>query len=155
MSPRLYTCIYIIDIINHSAGFITSFHVLDAVVRGMFTPCNEIAFTNTNTNTISCVLCIADTFVWCLLVNSSGETVSTQLYPKFLRNFDKLLCYFIWTLYYIRTRRNIWTFFIKICSDYHLNSIYIYYCCIWLVVFYCVSMYTISLYCKFLCIYMY
>ena len=54
---------FIIDIINHSAGLITSLHMLDAVVRGMFTPCNEIAFRNTNTNTISCVLCIADTFV--------------------------------------------------------------------------------------------
>ena len=25
-----------------------------------------------------------------------------------------------------------WTFWIQICSDYHLNSIYNYYCCIWL-----------------------
>ena len=27
------------------------------------------------------------------------------------------------------TSRIIWTFWIQICSDYHLNSIYIYYCC--------------------------
>ena len=43
------------DFINHSAVLITSFDMLEAVVRGMFTPCNEISFTNTNTNTISCV----------------------------------------------------------------------------------------------------
>ena len=47
--------------------------MLDAAVRDMFTPWYEIAFTNTNT--ISGVLCIADTFVWCLLVNSSGEII--------------------------------------------------------------------------------
>ena len=48
------------EIINHSAGLVTSYHMLDAVVRGMFTPCDEhLAFTNT----ISCVLCIVDTFV--------------------------------------------------------------------------------------------
>ena len=34
-----------------------------AVAREMFTPCDEIAFTNRKTNTISGVLCIADTFV--------------------------------------------------------------------------------------------
>ena len=50
-------------IINHSARLIASYHMLDAVVRGMFTPCDEIAFTNTNTQTISGVLCTADTFV--------------------------------------------------------------------------------------------
>ena len=75
------------DIINHSAGLITSFHMLDAVARVMFTPYNEITFTNTNTNTISRVLCIAYTFVWCLVVNYPGETVPTQLYPKMMRNF--------------------------------------------------------------------
>ena len=31
------------DIINHSAGLIMSYHMLDAVARGMFTPCDEIA----------------------------------------------------------------------------------------------------------------
>ena len=67
--------------------------------------------------------------------------------------FDKLLCYYIWTLFYIRTRRIIMDFlFIKICSDYHLNSIYIYYCWIWKVVFCCVIMFTICVYCKFVCI---
>ena len=50
------------DIINHYAGLITSYHMLDAMAR-MFTPCDEIAFTNTYTNTISGILCIADTFV--------------------------------------------------------------------------------------------
>ena len=57
---RLYSGILII---NHSAGLITSYHMLDAVVMRMFTPPAEVAFTNTNTNTISGVLCIADTFV--------------------------------------------------------------------------------------------
>ena len=60
-------------------------HMLDAVVIGMFPPWNEIAFTNTNT--ISGVLCIAAKFVWCLVLNSSGETVPTQLYQKMLINF--------------------------------------------------------------------
>ena len=45
------------DIVNHSARLITSYHRLDAVVRGMFTPPDEVAFTNTNTNTIS-VYCV-------------------------------------------------------------------------------------------------
>ena len=94
------------DIINHSAGLIMSFHMLDAVVRGMFTPCNDIAFTNTNTNTISCVLCIADTFVWCLVVNSSGETVPTQMYPEILRNFSINICVIIFGHYIIVRTQN-------------------------------------------------
>ena len=41
-----------------------SYHVmLDAVVSGMITPPNEVAFTNTNTNTISGVMCISDTLL--------------------------------------------------------------------------------------------
>ena len=76
------------DIINYSAGLITSFHMLDAVTGVMFTPYNEIAFTNTNTNTFRCVMCIADTFVWCLVVNSSCETVPIQLYPKMMKNYQ-------------------------------------------------------------------
>ena len=43
---------------------------------------------------------------------------------------------------------------IQICSDYHLNSIYIYYCYIWMIGFCYVIMYTISVYCKFMCFYM-
>ena len=31
----------------------------------------------------------------CLVVNSSDKTVPTQLYPKMMRNFNKLLCYYI------------------------------------------------------------
>ena len=46
-------------------------------------------------------------------------------------------------------------FFFQICSDYHLNFIYIYYCCIWLVVFCYVIMNAICVYCKFTCIRMY
>ena len=44
----------------------------------------------------------------------------------------------------------------KFYSDYHLNYIYIYYCCFWLVVF-CYVLLCISLcvYCKFMCIRMY
>ena len=44
----------------------------------------------------------------------------------------------------------------KFYSDYHLNPIYIYYCCFWLVVF-CYVLLCISLcvYCKFMCIRMY
>ena len=88
MCPCLYSGILIMDIIiNHSAGLITSYHMLDAVAIGMFTPCDEIVFTNTNTNTISDALCIADTFVRCLVVNSLDETVATELYPKMMRTF--------------------------------------------------------------------
>ena len=54
----LYSGILIMDIINHSAWLITSYHMLDAVDTGMFTPCDEIVFTNTNNNTISGVLII-------------------------------------------------------------------------------------------------
>ena len=46
------------DIVTHSAGLITSYHMLDAVVRGMLTPPDEVALTSTNTNTINGVLCI-------------------------------------------------------------------------------------------------
>ena len=55
--------ILIMDIVNHYAGLITSYHMLDGVLRGMFTPPDKVAFTNTNTNTISGVLCISDTLV--------------------------------------------------------------------------------------------
>ena len=47
------------DIVNHSVGMITSYHMLDAVIRGMFTSPDEVAFTNT----ISGVLCISDTLL--------------------------------------------------------------------------------------------
>ena len=87
MCPWLYSGILSMDILNHSAWLMTSYHMLDVVVRGMFTPWDEISFTSTNTNTISGVMCISDTLLWCLMVNSSGETVPTQLYPKMLRNF--------------------------------------------------------------------
>ena len=58
-----YSVILIMDIVKHSAGLITSYHMVDAVVRGKFTPPAEVAYTNTNTNTISGVLCISDTSV--------------------------------------------------------------------------------------------
>ena len=38
----------------------------------------------------------------------------TQLCPWMMRNFNKLVCYYIWKLYYIRTSRIIWTFWIQI-----------------------------------------
>ena len=50
--------ILIMDIVNHSTGLITSYHTLDAVVTGMITLPND-----TNTNTISGVLCISDTLL--------------------------------------------------------------------------------------------
>ena len=55
----LVSVIHIMDIVNHSAGQITSYHMLDVVVRGMLTPPTEVSFTDTNT--ISSVLCISDT----------------------------------------------------------------------------------------------
>ena len=62
------------------------------------------------------------------------------------------MCDYIWNYIIFRTRRIIWTFWIQMCSDY----IIIYYCYIWLVGFCYVIMYTIlSVYCKFMCIYMY
>ena len=51
------------DMVNHSAGSITSYQMFDAVVRGMFTHPNEVEFINTNTSTISGVLCISDTLL--------------------------------------------------------------------------------------------
>ena len=38
----------------------------------------------------------------------------TQLYPKMMRNFNKLVFYYIWKLYYIRTSGIIWTFWLQI-----------------------------------------
>ena len=52
--------------------------MVDAVVRGMVTPPDEIEFTNT----ISGVLCISDILLLCLVVNSSGKTVSTPAVSK-------------------------------------------------------------------------
>ena len=85
-------------IVNNSA--VTLYHTLDAVVRGMFTTPADVAFTNTNT--ISCVLQLhhSDVWWWILVVK---QCMATQLYPKMPRHFIKLLCYYIWTLYYIRT----------------------------------------------------
>ena len=116
-------------------------YMLDVVVRGMITPPDQIAFTNTNT--ISGVLYISDTLLWCLVVNSSGKTVSTRLYPKMMRNVHTLLCYYIWTLYYIRTSWIMWIVWVQIYSDYHLNYIHMYYCFFWLFVFCYVIMYAI------------
>ena len=53
----------IMDIINQSACLITSYHMLDAVVRGLITPPDEVVSTNANTNTISGVLCVSDTLL--------------------------------------------------------------------------------------------
>ena len=49
------------DIVHNSAGLIISYHMLDAVVRGMITPPDKVVFTNTNTNTITGVMCVSDT----------------------------------------------------------------------------------------------
>ena len=47
------------DIVNHSTGLIMSYYMLDAGVRGIFTPPDEVA----STNTINDVLCISDTLL--------------------------------------------------------------------------------------------
>ena len=44
------------DIVNHSAGLIMSYHMFDAVIRGMVAPPDKVAYTNTINN----VLCISD-----------------------------------------------------------------------------------------------
>ena len=49
------------DIVNHSAGLIMSYHMLDDEVTGMSTLPDEVVFTNTNA--ISGVLCILDTLL--------------------------------------------------------------------------------------------
>ena len=72
---------------------------------------------------------------------------------KFLIN----LCVIIFGNYIIFGQAELYGLFgFKFYSDYHLNSIYIYYCCFWLVVF-CYVLLCISLcvYCKFMCIRMY
>ena len=47
------------DIVNHSAGLIMSYHMFDAVIRGMVTPPDKVEYTNT----IDGVLCISDTLL--------------------------------------------------------------------------------------------
>ena len=47
------------DIVNHSAGVIMSYHMFDAVIRGMFAPPDKVAYTNT----IKDILCISDTLL--------------------------------------------------------------------------------------------
>ena len=98
------------DIVNHSAGLVMSYHMFDAVIRGMVAPPDKIAYTNTINN----IQCISDTLPWCLVGNYSGKTVPTQLYPRMMKNFNILVCYNIWKLYYIRTSGIIWTFWIQI-----------------------------------------
>ena len=85
--------------------------MFDAVIRRrMVAPPDKVAYTNTINN----VLCISDTLLWWLVGHSSSKTVLTQLCPRLMRNFNKLVCYYIWKLYYIRTSRIIWTFWIQI-----------------------------------------
>ena len=98
------------DIVNYSAGLIMSYHIFDAVIRGMVAPPDKVAYTNT----INDVLCISDTLLRGLVGNYSGKTVLTQLCQRMMRNFNKLVCYYIWKLYYIRTSGIIWTFWIQI-----------------------------------------
>ena len=93
-----------------SAGLIIQYQMFDAVIRGMVAPPDKVSYTNTINN----VLCISDTLLSWLVGNSSGKTVLTQLCPRMMRNFNKLVCYYIWKLYYIRTSGIIWTFWIQI-----------------------------------------
>ena len=73
-------------------------------------------------------------------------------YPKLPRTSNKLV-YHIWTIYSMRSSRIIWTFFrLQICSDHHLNLIYIYYCCFWLLVLFYVSMSVICVHCIYVCL---
>ena len=51
--------ILIMDIVNYSVALITSYYMLDEVVKRMFTPSADVAFTNTNINILSGVLCIS------------------------------------------------------------------------------------------------
>ena len=44
----LFSVILIMDIVNHSAGLIMSYHMFDAVIRGMVAPPDKVAYTNTN-----------------------------------------------------------------------------------------------------------
>ena len=65
------------DIVNHSAGLIMSYHRFDAVIRGMVATPDKVAYTNTINN----VLCISDK---CLVGNCSGKTVPIQLCPRMM-----------------------------------------------------------------------
>ena len=47
------------EIVNHSAGLIMSYHMFDAVIRGMVALHDKVAYTNT----INDVLCISDTLL--------------------------------------------------------------------------------------------
>ena len=97
------------DIVNHSAWFIMSYHMFDAVIRGMAAPPIRLYIPTQLT-----MYCVFQIHYTCLVGNSSGKTVPTQLCPRMMRNFNKLVCYYIWKLYYIRTSGIIWTFWIQI-----------------------------------------
>ena len=80
--------------------------MLDAVVRGMFTPLDEVTFTNTNTNTntntISGVLCISEYISLkfgceCLGLNIAHLSVSKDA-EKFKSTF--VLLYLLTSLTY-------------------------------------------------------
>ena len=76
--PWLYSGILIMDVLSHSAVLIASYHMMMLWSKGCLHFPIEVSFTNT----ISGVLCISDTLLWCLAVNSSGETVPTRPYPR-------------------------------------------------------------------------
>ena len=112
--------------------------------RDVYTSCWGCIHKHQHTN-CDYVLHLHHSDVWWWILGVK-QCIATRLYPKITRHFIKLLCY------YIRTRRIIWTFWVQICRDYHLNSIYIYYCCFWLFVFCYVILYAICVCCKIMCI---
>ena len=95
------------DVINLSAGLIASYHKAWCCGHtDVYTYRMELHFTNI----ISDVLCISDILLWCLVVNSSGEIVATQLYHRCWKILINFCVIKFWTLHPIRTSRIILTF---------------------------------------------
>ena len=80
------------DIVNHSAGLICNTICLMQWSEGWL----HLQMRLNSPTQLYGALCISDTLLLCLVVNSSDKIVPTQLYPKMMRNFNKLfvLLYF-------------------------------------------------------------
>ena len=148
----LSSVILIMDIVNHSAGLITSYHLFDAVVRGKITPPDEAVFTNKNTNTISGVLCFSDTSFWCLVRILWVKQCPLNCIQSWWNSSINYMLVYLDTILY-SDKYNYMDFWdsnlqwlsFKICLH----------CLLFLlVVFCCVIMYAICLYCKCMCIHM-
>ena len=82
------------DIINHSAGLIMPFHILDAVIRGIHPAMRLLSPTQTPTQLeVYCVLHLHLSVVWWRILRVKQWPLNCI--QRWWENFDKLLCHYI------------------------------------------------------------